>query len=209
MSALTNFASNKFIDVLRGQASGVPATWYFGLIVATKGLWAAGTVYAIGDTVVTGSPTNNRVYKCTVAGTSGATAPVWPTANAGTVVDNTVTWQEQTTAMEAGTFTEASYTGYARAAVAASLTALAGTQGAGTTVASSGTSGQTSNNATITFGTAPTSTQTGLVVGVAVFDAQTAGNPWIFEIGNTPVQVINGATAPTITAGGWTFTYVP
>ncbi len=209
MPALTNYASNKLIDVLRGQAAGVPASWYYGLIVATKGMWAASTVYALNDTIVTGSPTNNRIYKCTTAGTSGAAAPTWPVINGATIADGTAVWTEQTTAMEAGTFTEATYTGYARAAVAASLAALAGTQGAGTTVASTGTTGQTSNNAIITFGTAPTSTQTGLVVGLAVFDAATAGNTWIFEVGNTPVQVINGSTAPTVAAGGWTFTFTP
>ena len=55
--------------------------------------WAAETVYAVDDFV---SPTvlNTHRYKCTVAGTSGTTQPVWPTATAATVVDGTVTWTE-------------------------------------------------------------------------------------------------------------------
>ena len=40
--------------------------------------WQANTVYAIGDRVV-GTVPNGRVYECRLAGTSGATAPVWPT----------------------------------------------------------------------------------------------------------------------------------
>jgi hypothetical protein len=209
MAALTSYASNKLTDALwRAQAIGTPATWYFAIIIANRGTWAASTAYALNDYVVTASPTNNRLYKCTTAGTSGASAPTWPTTEGGTVSDGTVTWTEQTTAMNAGTFTEASYTGYARVGVTAGLTEFAGTQGAGTTVASSGTSGQTSNNASIVFGL-PTSTQTGLAVGIAVFDASTGGNCWEFEISNTPLQILNGASAPTIAAAGWTSTFTP
>jgi hypothetical protein len=61
--------------------------------------WAANTAYIVGANqngtigVVTGTaaPGNLYTYICTVAGTSGATQPVWPTA-AGTVTDGTVTW---------------------------------------------------------------------------------------------------------------------
>lgn len=67
--------------------------------------------------------------------------------------------------------------GYARVAVAASLAAWAGTQGAGTTVASNGTGGVTSNNAVITFPTP--SAAWGTVVAFGLFDAATGGNLWI------------------------------
>jgi hypothetical protein len=56
--------------------------------------WVAATAYNIGDLV---RPTtgNTHLYRCTVAGTShAATEPTWPTANGGTVTDNTVTWDE-------------------------------------------------------------------------------------------------------------------
>lgn len=46
--------------------------------------WASLTAYALGDAVVSGG----RLYRCTVAGTAGATAP----AGIGTVTDGTVTW---------------------------------------------------------------------------------------------------------------------
>ncbi len=79
-----------------------------------------------------------------------------------------------TTPTQAACGTEAAYTGYARVAIASSLTNWAGTQGAGTTTVSSGTSGQTSNNITITFG-APTSGPT-VVTAFCLFDAATGGN---------------------------------
>jgi len=53
--------------------------------------WQANTAYVVGDAV---APTvaNNHTYKCTVAGISGGSEPVWPTTNDTTKVDNTVTW---------------------------------------------------------------------------------------------------------------------
>ncbi len=83
--------------------------------------------------------------------------------------------------------TEVSGGGYARAAVPSSLASWAGTQGAGTTVASSGTSGQTSNNAQISFPT-PTAAW-GTVVAMGIFDAASGGNLLFF--GNlTQSQVV-------------------
>jgi len=48
-------------------------------------LWVASTAYAVDDVVYYGK----NVYTCTVAGTSGTTAP---TATSGTTTDGTVTW---------------------------------------------------------------------------------------------------------------------
>ena len=53
----------------------------------------------------------------------------------------------------AASITELTWSGYARVAVARSLTAWAGAQGAGSTTASSGSSHTTRNNAAINFGT--------------------------------------------------------
>ena len=47
--------------------------------------WSPNSDFAVGDRVVT----NNNVYDCTVAGTTGSTNPVHTT---GTAVDGTVTW---------------------------------------------------------------------------------------------------------------------
>lgn len=55
--------------------------------------WAASTAYILNQQVPPTTP-NGHIYKCTVAGTSGATEPTWPTTSAGTVVDGTVTWEE-------------------------------------------------------------------------------------------------------------------
>jgi prepilin-type N-terminal cleavage/methylation domain-containing protein len=60
--------------------------------------WRSVAVYTTSNYVI---PTNfnGRYYKCTAAGTSGATTaePNWPVTSAGgaTVTDNSVTWTEQ------------------------------------------------------------------------------------------------------------------
>ena len=55
-------------------------------------VWSGSTAYAVGESV---EPTvgNTYRYECTVAGTSAATQPTWPTTIGNTVVDGTVTWQ--------------------------------------------------------------------------------------------------------------------
>lgn len=79
---------------------------------------------------------------------------------------------------ETGGGTEVSGGSYARVAVARSLTAWSGTQGAGTTVASTGTGGRSSNNAAITFPAATASW--GTVTHIGLFDASTGGTLWYY-----------------------------
>lgn len=62
--------------------------------------WQATTAYtyreprdAASGSVVRPTSQNGYHYKCTVAGTSGASEPTWPTTPGGTVVDGTVTWE--------------------------------------------------------------------------------------------------------------------
>jgi lambda family phage minor tail protein L len=55
--------------------------------------WAATNSYAVGAIVrATTVQEFGLVFKCTTAGTSGASAPAWPTLIDGTTVDGTVTW---------------------------------------------------------------------------------------------------------------------
>lgn len=56
---------------------------------------ATTTAYALGDFVVPATP-NDHYYMCVVAGTSGGSAPTWPT-NGATVADGTVTWRDMGT----------------------------------------------------------------------------------------------------------------
>jgi hypothetical protein len=58
--------------------------------------WKATTAYVVGDTVIP-SPRNGHYYKVTVAGTSGASQPAFPTTSGGTVTDGGVTWAEVAT----------------------------------------------------------------------------------------------------------------
>lgn len=53
--------------------------------------WTPGTKFAIGQQILP-SVDNGFVFVCQVAGTTGATEPVWPTSILGTVVDGGVTW---------------------------------------------------------------------------------------------------------------------
>lgn len=106
---------------------------------------------------------------------------------------------------EAGTVTEVSGGGYARASVAASLANFAGTQSAGSTTASTGTGGQTSNNNTITF-PSPSGANWGVVTHIALYDASSGGNAWVISALTQSKTINNGDAAPTIVAGAYTFT---
>lgn len=55
--------------------------------------WAAETAYSLGAYCVP-STANDHVYKCTTAGTSGASEPTWTTTAGGTVSDGTAVWTE-------------------------------------------------------------------------------------------------------------------
>lgn len=211
MSGLTDFAQNKIKDALyRGQVLGAPATLYFGLITASKGERLNSTAYALNDTSVVKIGTKYSFYKVTTAGTTAAALPGTYLGAAGeAVTDGTAVFTEQTAALGAGTaLTEVSGGSYARVAVTASLVNFAGTQGPATTVASTGTNGSTSNNIAITY-PAPTAQwhpTGGQVVGVAVYDAATAGNPWHWSMLSAPKSVNASDPAPSIAAAAWTDT---
>jgi hypothetical protein len=108
----------------------------------------------------------------------------------------------------AGTgLTECAGTNYARATVVSSLANWAGTQGLTTTVASSGTSGQTSNNAAVTFPTpGATGTAWGTINGWAVYDALTGGNMLMYGSLTVAKTIALGDAAPSFPISAFTLT---
>lgn len=78
--------------------------------------WGASTAYSVGQ-VVRPATANGYVYECVVAGTSGSTAPTFPTVFGETVTDGTVTWVcagESVVAISAGSasWTSSTITAY-------------------------------------------------------------------------------------------------
>lgn len=63
--------------------------------VADEGnVWLANTVYALNDKIIPNDPaTIPYYYKCTQAGTTGTTEPVFPPIPGETVTDNNVIWE--------------------------------------------------------------------------------------------------------------------
>lgn len=104
---------------------------------------------------------------------------------------------------DTGGGTEVTGGSYARVAVTSALANWAGTQSAGSTTASSGTGGTTSNNGAITF-PAPTANW-GSVTHVALFDASTSGNMWVYAALTVAKTVNNGDAAPSFAAAALTF----
>ena len=63
--------------------------------------WAATTAYVVGDIRrATTLQVSGLVFRCTTAGTSGSTEPVWATDIGSTVTDGTVTWTAVASAFE-------------------------------------------------------------------------------------------------------------
>lgn len=205
MIAFTHYWINKMVDATyRGQALPSLSNVYFSLH-KVKGRRLNSTAYVLNDYVIPATD-NGRIYKCTTAGTSAASAPTWPVTPGGTVTDGTAVWTEQSNAMIGTTPSlpaEVSGGAYARATEAASLVNFAGTQGAASVIASSGTSGVTSNNSTVDWTTpsADWTTGTEMLAVIGHWDASTSGNLIGVQIMTAPQQVPNGSAAPSAAAG--------
>lgn len=74
-------------------SGGATVTGSFALTVANS--WAStaatSTAYTVGQVRRPGTG-NGYLYRCVVAGTSGGSAPTWPTVVGTTVADGSVTW---------------------------------------------------------------------------------------------------------------------
>lgn len=206
MGAKSDYAENKFIDWIRGQVMPTIASWYVGLAISTAGKHAVSTAFALNDTLfIQDDDSQWRLYKCTTAGTTTGTKPAYPGVNNEAITDGSAVMTEQHTGLEdASAIVEPTGGAYARVALDNSMTALAGTQGAGTTVASTGSSGTTSNNAALAF-TDPTGDWgwCGLFV---LFDALSGGNVWIVDGLTNPMNITTGMTNVQFAAAALTYT---
>ena len=74
------------------------ATYYVSSVAWTAvAAWAATHAYILGDYVrQLATPTfgNERVFKCTTAGTSGGTEPAWTLTDNGNTTDSTAVWKQ-------------------------------------------------------------------------------------------------------------------
>lgn len=90
--------------------------------------WAASTAYSVGDLrrqLATPTVGDERVFRCTTAGTSGGTEPTWTITSGGTTADNTAAWTEVTGSSTYNT-TSNFAAPFARLKTAVSLKAAAG-----------------------------------------------------------------------------------
>lgn len=62
-------------------------------LYVTPAAWTSATVYLVGDRIRPNTTSNGFLYQCMVAGTSGSSAPTFPTTVGATVGDGGVTWQ--------------------------------------------------------------------------------------------------------------------
>lgn len=100
-SQASGSVTNEAIDVLADRyyqlgatvanPSGVRSVSAVTLTTATVAAAATSTAYSVGDQVKPAS-TPLYIYQCTTAGTSGGSAPTWPTTVGATVTDGTVVW---------------------------------------------------------------------------------------------------------------------
>jgi hypothetical protein len=79
-----------------GTSAGTAPTWSTtsGATIQDNGgatTWAATTAYTVGQTVIPAT-SNGYYYVCTTAGTTGGTAPTWPTTSGATISDASVVW---------------------------------------------------------------------------------------------------------------------
>lgn len=76
--------------VMRVEADGA----FHFFVPTTEGPdWLASTAYSLQDYVRDPtSPANNFAFRCTTAGTTGASEPAWPTVAGNTVTDGSVVW---------------------------------------------------------------------------------------------------------------------
>ena len=202
----THWLNNKLIDLRFRSVSWTPPTAYlFSLIRATAGVSPRSTAVTLGQTTVPATH-NGRMYRCSTAGTTGASEPTWPTTDNGTVTDGTAVWTEMTTDFKtySSVVSNAEVSGgsYARVSVNATTANFAATNGSGSTAnPSAGTSDATSNNVAVTYA-APTSDWG--VIG-ASFMLDGSGNAHQWSILTTPKTVSNGADAPSFPIGAWDY----
>lgn len=77
------------------QPAGVKAVSGVTVVGKTASDRADTTAYAVGDRVKSAT-TPTHIFVCTVAGTSGGSAPTWPATIDATVTDGTTTWRCET-----------------------------------------------------------------------------------------------------------------
>ncbi|HET9953603.1 MAG TPA: hypothetical protein VFQ61_03820 [Polyangiaceae bacterium] len=169
-----------------------------GITWTTVGIsWAATTAFTTGKLAIPATP-NGYYYKATTGGTTGGSAPTWPTTVGATVVDGSVTWTNmgtapaipQSTLLAVGTY------GYDAAGYLAQATASALTSG-GSIAWPSPAADKTDNDITWTYigGRAEADD----VQGISVLSG---GGVADVLIGNNLANTLNGNAGNDVLMGG-------
>jgi hypothetical protein len=193
----TNYTSNKILDrELRGQSYTPPTETHAALLTSTTGPRQNSHLYVLNDTFsVLSDDGLVHLYKVTTGGTSAAAqSTLYPGTPNEVIADGTATMTEQTAALKAGTaLVEPAGGAYARFEIPSDLDEWLDTQGAGGGVVSSGTSRQTSNVNDVDWGGA-SGAAWGFVWGVALYDADAAGNALFYGPLGAAVTIGDGDT---------------
>lgn len=182
MPGLSVYAQQKLNDHIRGKTAFTMPANFMALFRATAGQSLRSTAVTVGQTTIPATP-NNRMYRCSTAGTTGVGEPTWAVTTAGTTTDGTAVWTEMTTDFETNSAvaiaSEANYTSYARVSVpAASWNASSGVNG--------------TNGVAVSF---PACTGGTNIIGQGAFyDALTVGN--MLDYGGCNLT-ISSAITPT------------
>lgn len=197
---LTGYGDAYSLKTLFGKSNSVPSSYYFGLFTV-KQVWSS-TAFSVGDLVIPQNyASTNKIFRCTTAGSSGASEPIWNTTSGATTPDGSVTWTEASPWLYVSSQVlskEVSGGSYARQALANNNTTGNWVDPTGTVP--SVAPATTNWGSQISF--PQSSASWGVVAGFIIADSSTAGagNVWAWGTLSSYLTVSSGGITVTLPA---------